>query len=88
MKLDLVLTHHWYDEVASGRKRVEYREQSDFWRKRIWERRGEIHTVTFRRGYSMTALTFRVTLIDTGLCPYPEWSRVYYRIYFIEEDKP
>ena len=33
--LDLSLTYHWYDEIESGRKAVEYREMSDYWCKRL-----------------------------------------------------
>lgn len=84
MKLHLVLTHHWYDEIVSGRKRTEYREMSDFWRKRIWGKKDDIKTVTFARGYTDTTLTFDVVGIDQGSCPYPEWNDEYYRIHFKE----
>jgi hypothetical protein len=82
MNLRLVLTHHWYDEIASGRKRIEYRETSPYWRKRIWMRRRELATVTFSRGYTSTTQTFAIDHIDTGKCPYPEWYGAYYRIHF------
>jgi len=85
MNLHLVLTHHWYDEVASGRKRIEYRDRSLFWFDRIWRKRHDIKTVTFARGYTSTTLKFNVTKIDIGPCPYPEWDQNYYRVHF-EED--
>lgn len=33
--LDLSVTYYWYDEIESGRKTVEYREVSDYWKKRL-----------------------------------------------------
>lgn len=33
--LDLSLKYHWYDEIESGRKSVEYRELNDYWAKRL-----------------------------------------------------
>ena len=33
--LDLVLKHHWYDMIASGEKKEEYREIKPYWIKRL-----------------------------------------------------
>lgn len=33
--LDLSLTYHWYDEIASGHKTEEYRELTYYWYKRL-----------------------------------------------------
>ena len=33
--LQLVLTHHWYDMIASGEKREEYREITPYWANRL-----------------------------------------------------
>ena len=85
MNLHLVLTYHWFDETASGRKRTEYREMGDFWNKRIWLNREIIETVTFARGYTSDTMTFDVEYIDVGTCPYPEWDGAYYRIHFKEK---
>ena len=85
LNLHLVLTHHWYDEIQAGRKRIEYREMSKFWDKRIWDKwcdGQKIKTVTFARGYTDTTSTYAVDAIDIGVCPYPEWNGLYYRIYF------
>ena len=79
--LDLILTHHWYDEVESGRKVIEYREMSSWWTRLIWDRRLEISRVRFRRGYTKTSITIPVVSIDIGECPYPEWNETYYRIH-------
>lgn len=35
--LDLSLTYHWYDEIASGRKTEEYREIKKFYMNRLCE---------------------------------------------------
>lgn len=88
MNLLLVLTYHWYDEIAAGRKRVEYRTMSPHWRRLIWERRHELKTVTFRRGYTNTSLCRRITHIDTGACPYDGWDGEYYLIHFELEATP
>ena len=82
MSLYLVLTYYWFHEVAAGRKRVEYRERSDWWQKQIWEKRDKIKTVRFSRGYTQTILTVDVSKIDTGPCPYPGWPGTYYRMHF------
>lgn len=45
MTLDLVLKHKWYDMIASGEKREEYRDV-DTWAHRLlwWMRRGATYT--------------------------------------------
>lgn len=35
--LDLSLTYHWYDEIASSRKKEEYREIKPFYKKRLMD---------------------------------------------------
>lgn len=84
MNLHLVLTHHWFDEIRAGRKRIEYRAITAHWRNRIWKKRQYIKTVTFARGYTSETLTFNVVKIDMGHCPYPEWCALHYRIHFKE----
>jgi len=78
----LPLTFHWYDEIQAGRKKIEYRETSEYWRKRIWLKRFDLSHVQFRRGYSEVTTVREIMRIDIGLCPYPEWDGVYYRIHF------
>lgn len=82
--LHLVLTYHWFEEVSSGRKCIEYRAMTPFWTRRIWDRRDKIKKVRFQRGYERDPLrTARVvTKIDIGPCPYDGWNGNYYRIYF------
>lgn len=78
--VDFVLTHHWYDLIKSGEKRIEYREDTEFWRKRI---KGKTQ-VRFRRGYTSTSMLFNITKTDKGRCPYKGWDKIYLRIYFEE----
>ena len=78
MKLHLVLTFHWFDEIAKGNKRVEYRENTPFWQKRVQG----IKTVVFHRGYSPKTLAFPIKNIDIGPCEYPGWDGEYIRIHF------
>lgn len=33
--IHLILTYHWYDEIDAGRKLVEYREQSDYYKRML-----------------------------------------------------
>lgn len=80
--LHLVLTHDWFDMIARGEKRVEYRTRSDHWDRLIGDRKSEITHVRFRRGYSQKTLKFRVDEIDEGRCPIPGWDDIYYRIHF------
>jgi hypothetical protein len=83
MTLHLTLTHHWYDETASGRKRIEYRTMSPYWMRMLYERRDEIKRVRFSRGYTKTTQEFDVTLIDIGPCPIAGWAGNFYRIHFV-----
>lgn len=60
--LHLILTHHWYDKIASGEKSHEYREIKQFWTKRLFAR--AYSTVRFRRGYTATTIEFELVGID------------------------
>ena len=74
-----ILTYYWFDEMVAGRKDVEYRQATYYWRRRIWDR--QITHAIFSRGYSSTTITRPVRKIDVGLCPYPTWDGIYYRIH-------
>lgn len=100
--INLVLTNHWYDETAHGRKRVEYRAMTQTiakgpkigqvvpskWLHQLWHRRHQIKRVRFSRGYTSTTQTFAVVKIDIGPCPIPGWSGDYYRIHFTDLPTP
>ena len=52
------LAHRWYDEIESGRKRVEFREGKPYWDVRLLDH--VVKTITFSRGYSSRRMTFEV----------------------------
>jgi len=78
--LHLVLTHHWYDLTVSGEKIFEYREKTPYWKKRIWDKRGELTHVRFSKGYSSETTLRRIVDIDIMSCPYEGWEGRYYTI--------
>lgn len=82
--LHLVLTRYWYEEIRSGRKNIEYRRPTPFWRKRIWDKRDTLKTVVFHRGYTNQNLTRAIEKIDIGPCEYPDWKGQFIRIHLAE----
>jgi len=58
----LVLKHKWFDMISSGKKRTEYRDDSDFWRKRIFRK----EVVVFHRGYTTETMSFKIKEIESG----------------------
>ena len=57
--LHLILTGYWFDEIDSGRKNVEYRELTSYWRKRI-SLTSKPKVVVFHRGYTRKIMVFAV----------------------------
>jgi len=47
--LYLSLIKKWFDLIASGKKKVEYREIKPFWKKRLFDKEYDI--IHFRNGY-------------------------------------
>ncbi len=84
MNLRLVLTGHWFDQIESGEKTVEYREMKPHWQERIWDKRHSLigECVIFSRGYTKQTTERRIHLIDVGPCPYDGWDDIYYRVHF------
>lgn len=61
-KLDMVLTHYWFDEILAGRKTCEYRRVTPYWTRRIGSlKKGDY--LIFRRGYTNRLLARRVERI-------------------------
>jgi len=57
-KLTATLHAHWFNEILQGRKKIEYREQTDYWAKRLLNSDGSprhYDTVLFRNGYAASA---------------------------------
>lgn len=52
----LVLKHKYYGAIDRGEKTVEYRDNTDYWRKRILNKRH----VTFHRGYTKEIMVFEI----------------------------
>ena len=86
--LPLVLKGKWYDMIASGEKKEEYREHKEFWIKRIekWQDRRiselipyleqKIDVIAFSRGYRKPDMFFvcdRI-LIRENTPIHPEWG--------------
>jgi predicted transposase YbfD/YdcC len=82
--LHLVLTQHWYDEHASGRKDVEYRAMSPHWKRLIWDRKHKLTHVRYSRGYSSTTMIRKIAEIDQGPCDIEGWGGMYYKIHHPE----
>lgn len=63
--LHLVLKHQYYDAIDRGEKTVEYRENTEYWRRRIvpkWNSNGG-NKVVFHRGwtdYTKKTMTFAI----------------------------
>ena len=70
--LHLVLKHKWYDMIASGEKKEEYREIKPYWTKRLTYPCRYTY-VCFHRGYTSTTMTFAIKSIGTGQGN-PEWG--------------
>jgi hypothetical protein len=51
--LHLTLEREWFDDIASGKKREEYRDRKDYWKTRLEGRTYDI--VRFRNGYAIDA---------------------------------
>lgn len=88
--LKLVLKKRWYDMIASGEKKEEYREMKRYWVDRLggyglpWDD----HTyerVTFYLGYAKDrpSMTFEIQDITCGNNGNPKWGAEPGKSYFI-----
>ena len=80
--IDLVLTHHWFDEIANGDKREEYRANNEYYRRRLTTLRTPMlfsyrygyepvpykpfKYVRFHRGYTSNTMTWTIESIVFG----------------------
>lgn len=88
--LTLPIKQEWFDMICRGEKREEYREVTEYWRKRIdsarmryWNEFKEIFEVKIRAGYNSKApaATLRVHLaFGKGV---QEWGAEPYKDYYI-----
>jgi hypothetical protein len=51
--LNLTLKREWFDEIAKGKKKKEYREYKPYWKTRLEGR--EYAIVRFKNGYGQNA---------------------------------
>lgn len=87
--LHLTLQKKWFDMIASGEKKEEYREMKNFWEVRLYGNgcKGSpiaFDTVRFKNGYAKKApiieLEWHGTKVDTGL---KVWGAEPYILYFV-----
>jgi hypothetical protein len=74
--LHLNLHRKFFDAIACKQKRIEYRKQSPYWRKRLEERKYE--AILFRNGYAKDAPEMLVEF--RGLRRYGRGRSAYYAI--------
>jgi hypothetical protein len=71
--LHLTLKKKWFDMIASGEKKEEYREIKPYWIKRL--RHGRYNAIKFRNGYAKDAPTVTVKLkCITRMVGYKKWG--------------
>ena len=82
MTLHLFLKSKWYDMIASGKKKEEYRTITPYWTKRIWEKAPQVSDVIFHRGYTNETVCFAVNRIvrRIGL---QEWGAEPGKVYYV-----
>ena len=56
--LHLNLYRKYFDQIAEGTKTIEYRDKTDYWKKRLENR--EYDVIKFRNGYAKNAPTMLV----------------------------
>ena len=56
--LHLNLYREYFDEIAEGTKTIEYRDKTDYWKRRIENKEYDI--IKFRNGYAKNAPTMLV----------------------------
>ena len=54
--LHLVLMHRYFDAIDRGEKTVEYRENTEYWRRRIVG----AQKIVFHKGYTKVTMTFLI----------------------------
>ena len=56
--LKIVIKKQWFDEIASGKKKIEYREVKPFWQSRLYDANGKkrkYDNIEFINGYNVDA---------------------------------
>ncbi len=80
--LDLTIKKKWFDMIASGEKKEEYRGIKPYWRTRLHGKSYDV--VRFRNGYKKDSPAVIVNFLDIVVGNGKlEWGAVYGEIYYI-----
>ena len=63
--LHLNLFRKYFDQIAEGTKTIEYRDNTDYWKKRLENR--EYDVIKFRNGYAKDAPTMLVEYVGLNV---------------------
>ena len=63
--LHLNLLRKYFDQIAEGTKTIEYRDKTDYWKKRLENR--EYDVIKFRNGYAKDAPTMLVEYVGLNV---------------------
>ena len=69
--LHLNVYKQWYDMIAYGNKREEYRERSDYWWSRLYDKRAapkQFDAIEIRNGYGRNAPRIMMEHVLTKIC--------------------
>ena len=80
-KLHLVLKNRWFDMIASGEKKEEYREIKPFYEKKFDKYTYDI--VVFHRAYTNVVMIWKIKAIKRGIGK-PEWGAPDFPVFIIE----
>ena len=61
--IHLILKYKWFDLIEKGEKRIEYRDATEFYRKRLQGK----DKVCFHRGYTNKTMTFTIDRVKETL---------------------
>lgn len=78
--LHLILKAQWYNMIEQGIKKEEYREDKDYWKKRLC--RYDYDAVCFHYGYTSRTMTFEIENLRFGTGN-PEWGAKEGKRYFV-----
>lgn len=89
--LTLPIKQEWFDMICRGEKREEYREYTEYWRKRLdtartgyyWNEFKEIFEVKIRAGYNSKAPTATLRVRLTTGRGVQEWGADQGKYYYI-----
>lgn len=74
--LEFILTYHWFEEIKSGQKQIEYRAVTAYWRRRFSN--VPVGTpIVFRKGYTSESLPRVLTelrVLQGWDLPYDVWQ--------------